>query len=267
MDEGELRELLSGLPIPDLRWHARIDSTNSAAMDWALQNAGDGCLVAADAQTAGRGRLGRKWVTHPAAGLAFSLVLRPTASEREWIGLFSPLGAIAVATALDRLGLEAQVKWPNDVLLLRRKVSGILVESIWSGEALDALVLGIGINVASSSLPPAEDLLFPAVCVEEVFGRPVERWQLLRATLEAFFAWRPRLGSPEFMTAWQSRLAFVGEDVSVSRVASEPFHGTLLGVDGQGNLQLRLPDGQEAEVLTGDVSLRPEEKMGGGYVR
>jgi BirA family transcriptional regulator, biotin operon repressor / biotin---[acetyl-CoA-carboxylase] ligase len=257
MNEEELRTQLQGLPIADVRWYPQVDSTNAIALEWAANGAADGCLVAADQQSAGRGRLGRKWVTNPGAALAFSLILRPTPGERKHIELFSPLGSVGVADALSGLGLQPQIKWPNDVLLERLKVCGILVESVWMGQELDALVMGIGVNVAPLSVPPPEELLFPAVCVETVLGKPVDRLALLSEILASIFEWRYRLDSVEFMHAWQSRLAFVGEKVSVSRPAAEPLEGLLLGVDAGGGLRLRLQDGIVVKVLVGDVSLRP----------
>ena len=90
----------------------------------------------ADQQTKGRGRLGRSWVTNPGAALAFSIILRPTAEEIDHLGLFSPLAGLAVCLALQNLHLPAEIKWPNDVLLARRKTCGILAESVWQGEQL-----------------------------------------------------------------------------------------------------------------------------------
>jgi BirA family transcriptional regulator, biotin operon repressor / biotin---[acetyl-CoA-carboxylase] ligase len=257
MNEEELRTQLHGLPVKEVRWYSSVDSTNAAALEWAANGAADSCLVAADQQSAGRGRLGRKWVTNSGAALAFSLILRPTSRERDRFGLFSPLGALGVSEALDGLGLHPQIKWPNDVLLQRLKVCGILVESVWMGQELDALVVGIGVNVAPSSVPPSEELLFPAVCVEAVLGKPVERSALLAKILTSVFDWRSRLGSAEFMKAWHSRMAFVGERVYVSRPVAEPLDGILEGVDESGGLHLRLQNGEVIQVLVGDVSLRP----------
>lgn len=257
MDEAKLRARLAGLPIPDVRWFDALGSTNLEALRWASAGAPDGALVAADQQSAGRGRLGRKWVTNPGSALAFSLIVRPSTVEKEQAGLFSPLAGLGVAFALDRLGLHSEIKWPNDVLLGRRKTCGILAESAWVGEHLEALVLGIGVNVAPSSVPPAGELLFPATCVDAEAGRPVDRFELLAAILEEIFAWRPRLGSQDFLQTWQARLAFRGETVSVQRPGQDPLSGELLGVDAQGGLRLRDGNGIEISVLAGDVHLRP----------
>jgi BirA family transcriptional regulator, biotin operon repressor / biotin---[acetyl-CoA-carboxylase] ligase len=257
MDAVALRALLSASLVPDLRWFDAIGSTNVEAMHWAAAEAPDGALVAADQQSAGKGRLGRKWITNPGGALAFSLIIRPSLREKEILGLFSPLCGLAVALALEGLGLSPQIKWPNDVLLSRRKTCGILAESVWLGDTLQALVLGIGVNVAPSSVPPAPELIFPATCVESERGASVDRFALLAAILESFFAWRPRLGQDEFLQAWQTRLAFCGEQVTVSQPDQDSLSGELLGVDAQGALRLR-PEGEaEISILAGDVHLRP----------
>ena len=167
--------------VPDLRFFESIGSTNDEAMAWADAGAEDWSLVVADQQTQGRGRLGRHWVTNPGAALAFSLVLRPSREEMAFASLFSPLGGMGVASALEEIGLAALVKWPNDVLLNRRKVCGILGEAAWTGDRLNGMVLGIGVNVASESVPPAGELLFPATCVEAELGRPLDRQESAQA--------------------------------------------------------------------------------------
>ena len=257
MNQQELCDHLEGLPIPAIRWLDVTGSTNADAIEWALAGAEDGSLVVADRQTAGRGRLGRSWVTIPGAALAFSLVLRPTADEKSHLSLFSPLGALAVASALTELGLDPEIKWPNDVLLGRRKACGILAESVWTGQILDALVLGVGVNVAPSSLPSADAVLFPAACVEEGLNFRIDRLDLLRAILTQIFAWRAAIDDPKFLDAWQERLAFKGEKVYISRSGKCPLEGRLVGIDVDGNLRLVSPAGEDLTIQVGDVQLRP----------
>jgi BirA family biotin operon repressor/biotin-[acetyl-CoA-carboxylase] ligase len=263
MNTEELRSLLTGLPLGEIRYADRLGSTNEAGMTWLGEGAPDLSLVAADEQTAGRGRFNRRWVTRPGAALAASLVIHPSADEMPHLRRFTALGAFAVADALQSLyGLAPQIKWPNDVLLDRRKVSGILVETAWSGDQLQGMVVGMGVNVRPDALPPAGELQFPATSVEDALGSPVDRWQILRAMLAALIAWRPKIGTREFLEAWDSRLAFRGEWVTVTSGATpaQSLTGRLLRLTDDGSLLLANAEGQAFSVDVGDVHLRPDAK-------
>lgn len=255
---------LARLPVPEVRYFETTGSTNAQALAWAAAvgpaQAGDGCLVVANQQTQGRGRLGRIWITQPDSALAFSLILKPDAEETARIGLFTALGALAVAQALeDSLDLRVAIKWPNDVLLQNRKCAGILVEADWSGERASAVVIGIGINVGAGAVPPADTLLYPAISVEEAANHPVDRLELLQAVIQRVFAWRGAMRNSNFMQAWQKRLAFMGEWVQVQQSAqdAQPVTGQVTGLSDEGGLLLRGKDGQVLTISTGDVRLRP----------
>jgi BirA family biotin operon repressor/biotin-[acetyl-CoA-carboxylase] ligase len=257
MNEQLIRTAVAGLPVSRVVYYSETGSTNDIAQKLLETGAADGTLVAADSQTQGRGRLGRHWVTTAGSALAFSLALRPTADERERLAFFSPLAGLAVCQALvEGYGLPAEVKWPNDVLLNRRKACGVLVEAAWTGDILQGVVVGIGVNVAPSSVPPDSEVMFPATCVEAVLGQPVDRLELLAKILHKFFDLRPAMGSPAFLQLWQERLAFRGEIVRVDPASGEPITGRLVGIDPNGNLRLQAQDGKEIKIAVGDVRLR-----------
>jgi BirA family biotin operon repressor/biotin-[acetyl-CoA-carboxylase] ligase len=281
VDRIELEHALKDLPLGPVRYFASIGSTNVEASRWADNAAPDMSLIFADEQTAGRGRHGRSWFTPPDAALAFSLVLRnpggrvivdnqpenmPAPSGRldaqaQAAGI-TALGALAVSRALEqRYGLDAKIKWPNDVQLEGRKVCGILAEAHWQAEWLDAVILGIGVNVTPASVPPDKDLLFPAVSVETVLGRQVDRLELLHAILEQVVFWRTQVEPKEIVWSWDERLAFRGKPVRVF-AGTEPdapveTEGEIIGLDEQGCLRLRLPSGEEHIVCAGELRLRP----------
>jgi len=261
MDEQTLRSGLADLPIPAMQYFDNLPSTNDLALDWAENGAPDFSLVAADSQSAGRGRLGRRWVTRAGAALAFSLVLRPSPLETAHLALFSPLAGLAVSLALEKLySLQPMIKWPNDVLLERKKVAGILAEAAWQGQKVNGVILGIGINVASSSVPPAHELLFPATSVEQETGQAVDRIRLLRSVLEEVLAWRLTLGSARFMQAWEQRLAFRGEWVEASQLGKAALHGQVVRIDQDGNLIIVDNRGKEISITAGDIHLRPVDQ-------
>src|SRR5215216_2280329 len=166
MNQNELKQALAKLPLGKVRYFDSIGSTNNEALAWATSGANDLSLVIADEQTAGRGRLDRKWFTPKGAALALSLILRPTAEEKPHLSRITGLAALALTDTLRTYGLISQIKWPNDVLLNGRKVAGILVESVWSGETVDCLVIGVGVNVLQGAVPDPRLLRFPATSLE-----------------------------------------------------------------------------------------------------
>jgi BirA family transcriptional regulator, biotin operon repressor / biotin---[acetyl-CoA-carboxylase] ligase len=257
MNQNELKRTLSKIPLSDVKYFDSIGSTNNEALAWATSDAKDLSLVIADEQTAGRGRLDRKWFTPKGAALAFSLILRPAAEERPYLTRMVGLAALAVVDALQTRGLIAQLKWPNDVLLNGRKVAGILVESVWLGEEVDCLVIGIGINILKDAVPSAELLQFPATSLEESLGPDVEREEILHDILAGIIALRPHIGSDSFIASWEKTLAFRGEQVQVEEGHGNPITGRLRGLESDGSLKLSDEQGNSITVRFGDVRLRP----------
>ena len=266
---------LKGLPLGAARYYQCIGSTNDEALRWASEGAFDMSLVIADEQLAGRGRYGRRWYTPAGSGLAFSMILKYARAYGLRLSVpvqfYTVLGALAVCDALRRrYDLPAQIKWPNDVLVEGRKLTGVLAEASWAGEVLEFIILGIGINVARSSVPPAGLLNFPATSVEECLDRPgvpfdvqEERFGLLREVISRMVSWRRLLGTPEFLGAWEEWLAFKGEWVQVSFLggreggqAPTPLEGRLSGLAPDGALQLLTREGTLHSVAMGEIQLR-----------
>lgn len=255
MGEKSLIRKLDRLPLGDVRYFETLGSTNDEALAWAAEGAVDLSLVIADEQTAGRGRGDRKWFTPKGTALAFSLILRPTTSEP--IPRTPGLAALSITDALQGLGLDPRIKWPNDVLLNGKKVAGILIENIWTGAEVDSLVVGMGINVFEPSIASSHPLMFPATSVESELGREPSREDLLYAILTALLARRPGIDALEFMTAWENLLAFRGEQVRITRDHETLAQGELLGLDADGGLRLRNEKNQILSMPFGEVSLRP----------
>ncbi len=248
------------------------NSTNLEVVRWAENGAPDMALVIAEAQSAGRGRHGRRWFTQPGSSLAFSVLLRglspqiaapePLQFSTEAIMRFTALGAISICSALrSKYSLAAEIKWPNDILLDRRKTAGILAEAIWDGDRLEALILGIGINILPDSVPPDDEVDFPATCLQTSCGRPIHQLELLHAVLESIICWRERLELPEFLAAWEQNLAFKGEWVHIHDPefpCNQPSRqGIVLGLDSLGRLKLQDSSGETFLLLTEELSLRP----------
>jgi BirA family transcriptional regulator, biotin operon repressor / biotin---[acetyl-CoA-carboxylase] ligase len=263
MDESTLRKRLSSIPLGGLRYFDQTGSTNDIALAWAADDAPDLALVYADQQTAGRGRGSRRWFTPPGAALAFSLVMRSFLGQEQTTQLYSALGALAVCEALAALGMHPEIKWPNDVLLNRRKVCGILAESVWLGEQVDSLVLGIGLNIKPEAVPPEDQLNFPATCVEAEYPAPqhkiemLEQVELLHQILEAALYWRGLIATDIFLHSWEKRLAFRGELVEIRAEGQSLRTGKVEGLEPDGKLRLLSPEGQVFTISFGEVHLRP----------
>jgi BirA family biotin operon repressor/biotin-[acetyl-CoA-carboxylase] ligase len=260
MDEKSLQSALTDLPLGGVRYFDSTGSTNDLALAWAAENAPDFSLILADEQTSGRGRSGRTWYTPAGSALALSLILRPAKSEREYPVFFTALGALALTETLSKkFGLQASIKWPNDVLVRDRKIAGILLETVWLGDVVESLVLGLGLNVLAAAVPPAKSLDFPATSLEDETGHPADRPALLRDILSEIIAWRARLARPDFLSAWEERLAYRGQQVQTWDPAGKipPRNGLLLGLGTDGSLKLRDDHGVIHSVHFGDVRLRP----------
>jgi BirA family biotin operon repressor/biotin-[acetyl-CoA-carboxylase] ligase len=259
MDQPALVRALSDLPLGRIRYFETIGSTNDLAADWAAQDAPDLSLIIADEQTHGRGRAGRRWFTPPGSALAFSLILRPAKIENKAeITRVTGLGAIAVCQALEqKYRLEPKIKWPNDILLAGKKACGVLVEAHWQGEQLIALILGIGINIAPSSVPSDQSLNYPATSVESVLGTSIDRTTLLREILEELVDWQERLSSPDFIGAWESRLAYRDQTMQITLEQQVSMQAKILGLDHRGRLRLRSTSGEETVVQAGEIQMHP----------
>lgn len=278
MDQQTVEHFLTDLPLGGIRYFDSVGSTNDVAAEWAEDGAVDYSLVIADEQLRGRGRAGRKWITNPGSGLAFSLILRTSSQEDSILTSLSTrfvcLGTLAVNQILrDHYSLPAQIKWPNDVLINRRKVCGVLVESHWVGDQLSSVILGIGINIATHAIPQDGALIYPATSVEQELDYPVNRITLLSQILSEIIRWRPYLLDEIFLQTWEANLAFRDEWVQVTvssgckQVLETSYVGRILGLKPDGALRLRTDSGdeifiQQGEIpqLDGDIRIRPVDR-------
>lgn len=259
MDQTKLAVYLQDLPMGEIRWYDQLPSTNASALDWLHQFPHEYSLIVTDRQTAGYGRNRRTWHSTPGASLTFSFILYLRQGELDALPLFSALTALAVCDAIASFfpPVKTSVKWPNDVLLDRKKVAGILPEAAWQGSNCLGLVIGIGMNVLAAAVPSDQELLFPATCLEEGAGKTINRWDLLHRILQAFITRRQIFPSGAFLDDWRNKLAFVGEEVTISGSDREAHHGIFKGVDEHGYLLLKEKNGRMVTFPLGDVSLRP----------
>lgn len=228
-----------------IRVVAETGSTNADLAAEAVKDAPEGSVIVAESQTAGRGRLGRSWSAPPRSGLAFSVLLRPTVpvARLGWIPL---LTGVAVTEALRRIAeVDAQLKWPNDVLIDERKVAGILAE-----RAGAAVVVGVGLNV---SLSAAELPVPTATSLKIAEAATLDRDPLLRAILRQFATvYAEWLESDSLGESYRGLSATIGRQVRVELPGGETLDGEARDIDDFGRIVVRTADGDRA-LSAGDI--------------
>lgn len=235
-----------------------VDSTNKWAKKLAIYGAGEGTVTIAETQMKGRGRLDREWIS-PTGGLWFSLILRPKLSPTEAIKLTFVAGLAVAKVLREMFDLRAETKWPNDVLVNGRKICGVLAEMNTTGETVNFVVVGVGVNVnfdVENVFP--EQLKRVATSLEKELGRKVKLEKLFRALLERLenlYELFIKEGFNPILNEWKNYAGFLGCKVEVSSPAGK-MSGLALDIDDEGALVLRLEDGTVKRVFVGDVSVR-----------
>jgi BirA family transcriptional regulator, biotin operon repressor / biotin---[acetyl-CoA-carboxylase] ligase len=233
---------------------AELDSTNTTARELAAAGAADGTVVIADAQRAGRGRLGRSWASPAGKNLYLSAVLR-CAMPAERLAQISLLAGVAVCETA-REWCAAEIKWPNDVLSDGRKVAGILAE-MDSTETGHVVLLGIGVNLNATVDDFPEELRDKAGSLRVARGTSIDRarftGRLLNNLEVRYEQWR-RDGFAPIAARWRSLTLLIGRNIRVQEPGAV-VDGTVLDMDADGALRLRLADGREHRVLAGDVTV------------
>jgi len=241
-----------------------LPSTNQTAFALAGQGAAHGEVVIAEAQTAGRGRRGRSWITLPGKGLSLSVILRPQLPPQRAPEL-TLVAAVALAEALTDAGAAAGIKWPNDVQLEGRKVAGILTEMSAEPDQVHFVVLGIGVNLNGSAQDFPEELRGQLTSLAAERGSAVPRALFTAALLARLESWLDRHESEGFEVvreAWKARSTTLGAQVMV-RAEGRVTEGRAVDIDEGGALLLRLEDGSVTRILAGDVEhLRPASAAG-----
>jgi len=256
-------ELLPRLETHDLGRvvHAfdEVDSTNAVAFRLAVEGAEHGELVVAERQSQGRGRRGRSWSSPGGLNLYASFILRPELLPQRAPEL-TLVAALAVAESLRAAGAPADIKWPNDLLVEGRKISGILTELSADPDRVQFVVLGVGVNLNArlADFPP--DVQEVATSLLEVTGRPVARAAFTAGLCRRLEDWLDVHASEGFRPVrerWRALSSTLGQEVLVKAERRE-IRGVAVDVDEDGALRVRTEEGTEERVLAGDVEqVRP----------
>jgi len=238
----------------EVKYFTETTSTNDIAKELASRGAEEGTVVLAETQTQGKGRLGRRWLS-PKEGVWFSVILRPNISARDSYQL-TFMTAVAVAKTIRKLfKLNAEIKWPNDVLVNERKVCGILTETSTRGDAVGFAVVGVGVNANVDLASFPKDLRTSITSLKAEVKREVEREGFLCALLEELENYYKMLHEKKFelvLEEWKSLTTLFGAEVEVTSF-EEKIRGVAVDVNRNGALRVLLKNGTTRKIVSGDV--------------
>jgi len=247
------RDRLGGTRFATVRAYAELDSTNTALVEEARGGAAEGLVLVADHQTAGRGRLGRRWSAEPGTALLVSVLLRPPLPIDEVPVVLMAAGLAACDAVEAAAGFRPGLKWPNDLVVDDRKLAGLLTEATGGGDP--GIVLGLGLNVSAAAYPA--ELAGEATSCEELASRPVDRGELLVAFLTALESRYSTVlsggGREATLAAYRADSATLGRRVRVELTAGPSLEGTAGRLADGGQLVVVDDGGAEHVVSVGDV--------------
>ena len=252
-------DILSGLQNRTIgRWvqiYDQVSSTNDVALQCGIDGAEEGTLILAESQTQGRGRHGRRWVAPPESSLLASVILRHRL-RADQVGLPNLIGAVAIASGINELThLSARIKWPNDVLIQGRKVSGVLTELEYDRHRQPFFVMGFGVNVNTTRVDLPEELRASATSLQIESNREISRVTLLQAILHRLEENYLHLkhGETDSIVATANGLLHLSGDWVQLQTTEGVFYGQAEAIDRDGGLLLRDINGKRRKFIVGEV--------------
>lgn len=257
LNESSLKSLLHNKIIgKNLIVLDSVDSTNDYLKKLGNEGCENGTVVAAREQTKGKGRLGRTWQSKKDDGIAFSVLLRPNVAPSE-VSAITPLAGLAVCKAIrEYTKLDCVIKWPNDIIVGRKKLVGILTEMSAEFDAVEYVITGIGINVDHTSFP--EEIAFKATSLLLETGRHIDKNEFLACVLEHIeneFVKNNLELTPTALSEYTDLCATVGRSVTFQR-GTRRISGMAVGVSEHGELKVMMSDGTICLVNSGEVTVQ-----------
>lgn len=233
-----------------------VDSTNEWAKKLGKEGAAHGTLAVAEYQSAGKGRLGRRWTAPSGSSVMMTILLRPD-FEPQYAPMLTVVMGLSVAQAAERMGVETSIKWPNDVVVSRKKICGILTEMSVEEGKIRYVVIGVGINVNLDTLP--EELADKATSLYLETGKTYDRNEMVSYVMERFEENYERFVKSGDLSLLQEdynrMLANYGQPVRVLDPLA-PYEGIARGINQKGELIVEKTDGTVVNVSAGEVSVR-----------
>jgi BirA family biotin operon repressor/biotin-[acetyl-CoA-carboxylase] ligase len=257
--KAEIESCLSdNLAVKQVFYADELDSTNNEAKRMAEKNGEDGTLYIAECQTGGRGRRGRTWLAPKGSSITMSLLLRPDINPAS-ASMLTIVAAMAVTAALRSVAgdVPCRIKWPNDVVVDKKKVCGILTEMSAEVDYIHYVVIGIGINVNTTDFDDSIKDMASSVYLQT--GKKIKRSSIVVAFAKEFTRFYDEFLKTGDLSGladeYNEMLINAGQQVKISDVKTE-FTGTAIGINNHGELLVRLDDGSETAISAGEVSVR-----------
>lgn len=255
-------QLTKELAVKSIAYTAELDSTNNEAKRNAENGAQDGTLYITERQTGGRGRRGRQWISPAGSGIWMSLLLRPSLNPAN-ASMLTIVAAMAVTAAVERVvreegcTVDCHIKWPNDVVVNKKKICGILTEMSAEMECIHFVVIGIGINVNTTDFDETIQDVASSLYLET--GKHMKRSSIVAAFAQEFTAYYDRFLETGDLSSliedYNHMLINVGKQVQIQD-RQDSFTGTALGINSRGELLVEKKDGSQIAVSAGEVSVR-----------
>jgi BirA family biotin operon repressor/biotin-[acetyl-CoA-carboxylase] ligase len=233
------------------------DSTNTRAKELAAQGAPEGTLVIAEKQTKGRGRRGRNWFSPPGGGIYFSLILRPAMPPGETPRITLMTAVVLAETLISLVKLNLRIKWPNDILVNRKKLAGILTEISADMDAVNYIIVGLGLNVNNLFENSPQDIKKKATSILIETGNRVPRIKFIQNYLKLYEQYYDMFKKNDFepiMNRWRELADIIGKQIRVD-VIGKTHIGEVMDVDNDGVLILKDDQGRLQRIFSGDVTL------------
>jgi BirA family transcriptional regulator, biotin operon repressor / biotin---[acetyl-CoA-carboxylase] ligase len=244
-----------------IRFYREVESTNDVAFDLAKEGACEGTVVIADRQIKGRGRLQRKWISPPRFNLYVSIILRPSISSKE-ATILTLVSSVALFETVKSYGIKSQIKWPNDLLINRRKVAGVLTEMEPDGERVGFVLVGLGINlnmtrgVMNNLMGEVSDI---ATSIREELGYEVDRSEFAANLINLLEKWYDEFngkGKSAIIDEWKKRWGDLNKRVRVRTDGNvNVIEGIAYDLDQNGFLLVKKDNGEIDRIIAGDVTV------------
>ncbi len=250
------RDLLTGLIGSEIHLLDEVKSTNEVAKEFASEGKKEGTVIISESQSKGKGRAGRSWLSPKGVGIYLSVILKPDIAPADVSQLTLVAGVAAARAIKDLFHLSVSIKWPNDLMIGKKKLGGILLETGSTGNTLNYVIIGIGINVNTDISSFPREVRSIATSIKDEKGVYVKRTRLIRRLIERLDVWYENYisgGIEDIIEVWSDLSATLNCHVTVTS-SDRVTGGMAVGISHNGALLVKQADGCVKEVMEGDVA-------------